>query len=406
MHQIATRAERLESDLSEQLFLLSETNLNVLAEQVIQQTHPMIPNGKEEDASAPLPPSLLIIDSIQTIYCDSATGSPGGISQVRECMALLLRLAKSTNIPIIVIGHVTKTGDVAGPRMVEHMVDAVLYLEGAADSTTPYRWLRATKNRFGSTQVVGLYEFIQGKLRPSPELDSVALPMDDLEGCAMSIVVEGLQRAMAVEVQALVALNAGGFGKKTVNGGGLTPQRLQLLLGVLQKHCGVFVGKSKDVYINVVGGSSGSSKLAGTTLDLAVAVALTSSLASIPVRGDTVFLAQVGLLGELRPLSNIEARLLQAERMGFSRVIVSGKGKRKSQRKFGMEYIESPTLKQALELGLTAAIPKRKSRRPYPQDGSSPASRKTSPENLEDLGFDEIIVDDDEFDDDEVDYYQ
>jgi DNA repair protein RadA/Sms len=408
MPQIATRAQRLDSELSDQLFLLSETNVNVLADQVIQQTHPMAPISTQDDAPAPLPPSLLIVDSIQTIYCEAATGSPGGISQVRECMALLLRLAKTTNIPIIVIGHVTKTGDVAGPRMVEHMVDAVLYLEGAADSNTPYRWLRATKNRFGSTQVVGLYEFIQGQLRPSPELDLATLPMDDLEGCAMSIAVEGLQRAMTLEVQALVALNAGGFGRKTVNGGGLTPQRLQLLLGVLQKHCGVFVGKSRDVYVNVVGGSSGSSKQqSGTALDLAVAIALTSSLASIPVRGDTVFLAQVGLLGELRPLSNMEARLLQAERMGFSRAIVAGKRLRPGQRKYGMEYLECPTLKQALELGLTAAIPKRAKRRDTNDNGSTTAITTLPggkyPEAFEDLELNDVILDDE---DDESDYYQ
>ena len=409
MPQIATRAQRLDSELSDQLFLLSETNLNVLADQVIQHTHFISPISDQDDNASPaLPPSLLIVDSIQTIYCDAGTGSPGGISQVRECMALLLRLAKSTNIPIIVIGHVTKTGDVAGPRMVEHMVDAVLYLEGASDSTTPYRWLRASKNRFGSTQVVGLYEFVQGQLRPSPELDLATLPMYDLEGCAMSVAVEGLQRAMTMEVQALVALNAGGFGRKTVNGGGLTPQRLQLLLGVLQKHCGVFVGKSRDVYVNVVGGSSGSSRQqSGTALDLAVAVALTSSLASIPVRGDTVFLAQVGLLGELRPLSNMEARLLQAERMGFSRAIVAGKRLKPGHRKYGMEYLESPTLKQALELGLTASIPKRTKRRVPKEGGANDAFRKltgeNSPETLDDLELNDIILDDEE---DDSDYYQ
>lgn len=154
--QIATRAQRLDEPLSDQLYLLSETNLNVLAEQIIQShsrfpmTQPTVDRDDDmygddqQSSSSSLPPMLLLIDSIQTIYCDAATGSPGGISQVRECMALLLRLAKSTQIPIIVIGHVTKTGDVAGPRMVEHMVDAVLYLEGSADAATPNRVLPAT----------------------------------------------------------------------------------------------------------------------------------------------------------------------------------------------------------------------------------------------------------------------
>lgn len=327
-------------------------------------------------------------------------------------MALLLRLAKSTSIPIVVIGHVTKSGDVAGPRMVEHMVDAVLYLEGSSDSSSsdtlaaPYRWLRASKNRFGSTQVVGLYEFVSGQLRPSPELDaSAALPMEDLEGCAMSIAVEGLQRAMTVEVQALVALSPGGFGKKTVDGG-VSYQRLQLLLGVLQKHCGVYIGKSRDVYVNVVGASSsGGSRQqrSASALDLAVAMALTSSLVSIPVRGDTVFLAQVGLLGELRSLSNMEARLLQAERMGFSRVVVAGKRLRPGRRHYGMEYLECPTLRQALELGLTAAIPRRNRKATNKSSTAhSGNSFKKSPETLEELELNDIILDDEEDDDDEI----
>jgi DNA repair protein RadA/Sms len=453
MPQIATRAQRLQEALSEQLYLLSETNLNVLADQIImlqqqQQSHyNMYGQGDDGDettsaittTTTPLPPSLLVIDSIQTVFCEEATGGTGGISQVRECMALLLRLAKSTNIPIVAIGHVTKTGDVAGPRMVEHMVDAVLYLEGSSmtssssssSSTTPYRWLRASKNRFGSTQVVGLYEFVQGQLRPSPELDatSQALPTEDLEGCAMSIMVEGLQRAMTVEVQALVALSPGGFGKKTVEG--ISVQRLSLLLGVLQKHCGVFIGKSRDVYVQVVGGNSASSRASGkqqaaAALDLAVAMALTSSLVSVPVRADTVFLAQVGLLGELRSLSNMEARLLQAERMGFSRVIVAGKKFRPGRRQYNMEYLECPTLKKAIELGLTAAIPKRSTkRRSSKQQAQEPGlgnghdndnddgngnyfskSRRTStttsskgaPETVEDLELNDIIVDDGEDD--------
>jgi DNA repair protein RadA/Sms len=239
--------------------------------------------------------------------------------------------------------------------------------------------------------------------------------MEDLEGCAMSIAVEGLQRAMTVEVQALVVLSPGGFGKKTVDGGGLSYQRLQLLLGVLQKHCAVFIGKSRDVYVNVVGASSSGGATTGSTsrkqqaaaaLDLAVAVALASSLVSIPVRGDTVFLAQVGLLGELRSLSNMEARLLHAERMGFSRVVVAGKRLRPGRRQNGMEYLECPTLRQALELGLTAAIPKRRRK----TSSSTPSgtakgssSLKASPESLDELELNDIILDDDE--DDEGEYY-
>jgi DNA repair protein RadA/Sms len=412
VQQIATRAERLQA-LAPQLFLLTETNLNVLAEQVVQLVHQApLPRGAGNDdeqlptTATDLPPSLLIVDSIQTMMCDAGGGSsPGGMSQVRECMALLLRLAKSTSIPILAIGHVTKTGDVAGPRMVEHMVDAVLYLEGSGASgqsssgQSTYRWLRSQKNRFGSCQTVGLYEFAQGRLVPNPELDGAStLPLEDLEGCAMSISVEGPQRAMTVEVQALVTMSSASFGKKTVDGGGLSGNRLNLLLGVLQKHCAVFIGKSRDVYVNVVGGSSTSSylkKQGATALDLAVAVALTSSLVSVPVRGDTAFLAQVGLLGELRSLASMEARLLQAQRMGFSRVIVAGK-RYKQRRQQGMDILECPTLKQALELGLTSAIPKRQ------RNNKSRSTSSKAPESLDELELEDIILDDDE--DDEEDF--
>jgi DNA repair protein RadA/Sms len=403
--QIAIRAQRLET-VSPQLFLLAETNLNAVAEQVVQLLHhPVVQN--DEQPPLELPPSLIVIDSIQTMMCEAGgTSSSGGVVQLRECMALLLRLAKSTKIPIVAIGHVTKSGDVAGPRMVEHMVDAVLYLE---PGNQQQRWLRAAKNRFGSCQNVGLYEFKSGKLVPTPpDSDAFAASsssFDDLEGCAMSISLEGPYRAIISEVQALVTTSSSFVGKKTVDGG-FSYARLQLLLGVLQKHCSVFIGKSRDVYLNVVSGASSSNKQTATGLDLAVAVALTSSLVSIPVRGDTVFLAQVGLLGELRPLSSMEPRLLQAQRMGFSRIITAGR-KFQTKRNYNMECIECPTLKQALEFGLTEPIPKRKvkQRKQQTSDSSSSSRKKktpTSPGSLNALELEDIIIDDE---DDEDDYY-
>ncbi|OEU20620.1 P-loop containing nucleoside triphosphate hydrolase protein, partial [Fragilariopsis cylindrus CCMP1102] len=339
LEQIASRAQRLlvaDNDkndstkltsIPKQLFLYTETNLNILADEV----------GTSNGSSLTiLPPSLIVIDSIQTMVCEAGgSTSAGGISQVRESMALLLRLAKTTQIPILAIGHVTKSGDVAGPRMVEHMVDAVLYLEHSQSSASlqsdgNFRWLRAQKNRFGSCQTIGLYTFKEGILKPLPEGTESALvpPSEDLEGCAMGICVEGPHRAMTVEVQALVALPSGSFGKKTVEGG-LSNARLNLLLGILQKHCQLPIAGGgrvgRDVYVNVVGCEGAVSKsqqaLATMALDLAVTVALTSSYLRISARGDTAFLAQVGLLGELRPLSSLESRLLQAQRAGFSRVI-------------------------------------------------------------------------------------
>eukprot|EP00536_Pseudo-nitzschia_multiseries_P007937 jgi/Psemu1/196787/e_gw1.192.19.1 len=477
LEQIATRAQRLVASndeidsgvmsladrsrmdsLPKQLFLLSETNLNVLADGedpgALDGSSSPVPQGN-------LPPSLIIIDSIQTMVCEAGgSSSAGGISQVRESMALLLRLAKTTQIPIVTIGHVTKTGDVAGPRMVEHMVDAVLYLEHSQSSASAsqnngnFRWLRAQKNRFGSCQTAGLYDFQEGILVPLPEGTESALapPSEDLEGCAMGICVEGPHRAMTVEVQALVTLPSGSFGKKTVEGG-LSSARLNLLLGILQKHCQLPIAGSgkigRDVYVNVVGCDGAVSKsqlaLATMSLDLAVTVALTSSYLRIPVRGDTAFLAQVGLLGELRSLSSLESRLLQAQRMGFSRVVVAStksspssrkKFKRKNTkksstssssssspdsngiddesgarriRKYDLDIYECSNLRDALNLALVSPIPiarKRSSRKKSKEDLSMAdkkfGKRAFPPGSLRELNLDEyeVILDDE---DDEYD---
>lgn len=390
LQQIAIRAQRLQVSSLSQLFLLAETSLERVANQVVSSL-----DYSDAEHVEQYPPSLIIFDSIQTMMSEDVIGSPGGVTQVRECMALLLRLAKSTKIPILCIGHVTKSGDVAGPRMVEHMVDAVLYLQSSGDDGS-FRWLRASKNRFGSCQVVGLYEFQNGRLLPNPELKESPLKEDDVEGAAMAITVEGRNRAMIQEVQALVTPSTNSFGKKTVDG--FSYSRLNLLLGVLQKHCRVYIGKTKDVYINVVGTSAKNSKT--NDLDLAVAVALTSSHGSVPIRGDTVFLAQVGLLGELRALNGeMEARLIQAGRMGISRAIVAGR-KYRVTRKFDLEVIECPTLRQALELGLTSGkipVPRKIKRRAPPTKSSS-----DEPGSMQELNLDDVIMDDGE--DDEADY--
>jgi len=279
--------------------------------------------------------------------------------------------------------------------MVEHMVDAVLYLQSSGDEGS-FRWLKATKNRFGSCQVVGLYEFQDGRLLPNPDMKDSPLREDDVEGAALAITVEGGNRAILQEVQALVTPSSSSFGQKTVDG--FPYARVNLLLGVLRKHCGVIVGNKKDVYVNVAGSSAKDSK-SSIELDLAVAIALTSSHASVPIRGDTVFLAQVGLLGELRGLKGeMEARLIQASRTGLSRVIVAGR-KFKVTRKFDLEVIECPTLKQALELGLTSGcIPKpRKIKR-----ATKPNKDSKEPNSLEDLDLDEVIFDDGEDDEDDA----
>ena len=326
--QIASRAMRLGIDESE-LLLFCETDADFIAETVaayaekdynsfdLDEDSNDTPSSKENKATKLLgrrrQPSLLVIDSIQTMICENAgSSSAGGVTQVRECVGLFLRLAKSTGTPIILVGHVTKSGGVAGPRTVEHMVDTVLYLEGTAAGSssggisTNLRMLRAAKNRFGSSDEVGVYEMsgarnLGGRLIPVSDPSSLfladRLDSDDVEGCAISIILEGM-RPISVEVQALVT-SAGPSksfsGRRTVDG--ISPSRLLLIIAVLQKRCGIGLSRH-DVYTNVVGGIRlNSSKQEGSGSDLAVAVSLASSLFCIPVRSDTAFVGEIGLLG-------------------------------------------------------------------------------------------------------------
>lgn len=418
--QIGARSARL--GISEgELWLLSETHVDTLAEQVVRSyQQPTISSSLEDEevipGQAPKPPALLVIDSIQTMVCEAGGSSAaGGVTQVRECVALLLRLAKSTGIPIFLVGHVTKSGDVAGPRTVEHMVDCVLYLEGGDMSTiggVNLRMLRAAKNRFGSADEVGVYDMTSGRLTPVSDPSSLFLSNridhEDSEGCSIAIMVEGI-RPLTVEVQALVASvssSGGGYGRRIANG--IAYSRLLLLLGVLQKRCGMSFSK-QDVYVNVVGRiqlDRGAQE--GSASDLAVAVSLVSSFISIPVRSDTAFVAEVGLLGELRPVIAIEKRIQEARRMGFSRVITPRpKGKRRGaqqgpgiKRVGGVECIECDTLLDAINEGLVAKLPKRRKRkRPTDiADGENGNySPKSAPGRVEDLELDQIIVDEDEY---------
>lgn len=429
--QISSRAGRL-GLVEPELWLLSETHADTLCEQIVSHLDGVQSYGHqkqqerttEELLLGPKPPSLVVVDSIQTMVCDAGgLSAAGGVTQVRECVALFLRLAKSTGIPILLVGHVTKSGDVAGPRTVEHMVDCVLYLEGTADMASSgggsdLRMLRASKNRFGSSDEVGVYEMTTGRLLPVSDPSSLFLAHrvteEDAEGCAIAIALEG-RRAMTVEVQALVTTAGGGskFGSRTVDG--IANSRLMLLLGVLQKRCGIFFLTSKlDIYINVVGRIR-LDRGEGNAADLAVAVALVSSLMSIPVRSDTAFVGEVGLLGELRPnLAALDKRLEEARRMGFSRVITArdGRGGSKAKRYYnkkqrttttssttrvaGLEWIQCENLLEAINAGLVSPVPKRKPRRRGP-----PAPGSISPPgSLEDLGLEEIMDDGNDDDDD------
>lgn len=422
--QIASRAMRLGIDESE-LWLLTETHVDTLCEQVVASYHTptsvaSVQRGADDDdfgdddavipGQKPKPPSLLVIDSIQTMICESGGSSAaGGVTQVRECVALFLRLAKSTGIPIVLVGHVTKNGDVAGPRTVEHMVDCVLYLEGGDYRTVGgvnLRMLRAAKNRFGSADEVGVYEMTTGRLMPVSDPSSLFLSgrmdTEDSEGCAISLILEGL-RAMTVEVQALVTPNMEGHGRRTVNG--FPYPRVQLLLGVLQKRCGMFFGK-QDVYVNVVGNMNIDSKNEGSGSDLAVSMSLVSSLLRIPVRSDTAFIGEIGLLGELRPVPAVEKRLQEARRMGFSRVVSSRsfqrnqksyqRGKPSFSRIDGMDWIQCDTLVEALNEGLVTRLPKRGKRKAKTSDEGNP------PGTIEDLMLQNSIIVDEEEEDDSV----
>ena len=414
--QIASRAMRL-GIAAPELWLLSETHVDTLAEQVVASFHvPKTQDGEVIPGQAPKPPALVVIDSIQTMICEAGGSSAaGGVTQVRECVALFLRLAKSTGIPIFLVGHVTKGGDVAGPRTVEHMVDCVLYLEGGDSSTiggVNLRMLRAAKNRFGSADEVGVYKMTTGQLMPVSDPSALFLSnradADDIEGCAVALVLEGL-RAITVEIQALVTpvSSGGSYGQRTVDG--IAYSRLTLLLGVLQKRCGMRFGK-QDVYINVVGKMRLDRHQESSSSDLTVAMALVSSLTNIAVRADTAFVGEIGLLGELRSVPALERRIQEAQRMGFSRVVTPRdhsrqRGKAKSQgrttfsRFNGMDWIQCDTLRDALNEGLVRHLPK--GRRNLQQ--KKKYSGTTAPGTLEELMLNEVIVDDEDVDDDDDD---
>jgi len=389
-NQIASRALRLGIDDPE-LLLWCETDADVIADTVVNAMYnPTLPweeDGENQSNNAPplsRAPSLVIIDSIQTMLCDAAGSSAaGGITQVRECVGLFLRLAKSTGVPIILVGHVTKSGDVAGPRTVEHMVDCVLYLEGGSllgtgrgsgGGVSSLRIIRAAKNRFGSSEEVGVYEMEGrrgGRLVPVSDPSSFFLStrLDDAdsEGCAISVVLEGI-RSMTVEVQALVAWSAGSGaygGRRIVDG--ISASRLLLILAVLQKRYGISFFK-RDVYVNVVGGMNlGKGSKGGGGSDLAVAVAVVSSLTGIPIRSDTAFVGECGLLGELRPVHSLEKRIGEARRMGFSRIVTPLSGRKKGSRgnSFGPREVSADGIKQimcdnvldAINYGLVKKLP-------------------------------------------------
>lgn len=285
-------------------------------------------------------PGLVIIDSIQTLQSNFIDSSPGSISQIRECAAELQRFAKESNIPVFMIGHITKDGSVAGPKILEHMVDTVLQFEG--DRHYAYRILRTIKNRFGSASELGIYEMTNDGMRGvnNPSEILITQKEDQLSGIAIAASMEGM-RPLLIEVQALVTQSVYGTPQRTVSGFDL--RRLQLLLAVLEKRGGFHFGM-KDVFLNIAGGL----KTEDPSTDLAVIAALLSSFEDIPLPHHICFAGEVGLSGEIRAVNRIEQRIAEAEKLGFEKIVVSkynlGGGRKGQSRlntkQFNIEVIE------------------------------------------------------------------
>ena len=264
-------------------------------------------------------PELVIIDSIQTLHTDYIESAAGSVSQIRECTAELIKFAKITNTPVILIGHITKDGNIAGPKILEHMVDTVLQFEG--DRNYVYRILRALKNRFGSTAELGIYEMQGDGLREVNNPSEVLISKNDegLSGTAIAATVEGM-RPFLIEIQALVSSAVYGTPQRSATG--FNAKRLNMLLAVLEKRAGFKLG-AKDVFLNITGGIS----VDEPAIDLAVIAAILSSNADIAIAKGVCFAAEIGLAGEIRPVQRIDQRILEAEKLGFLEIYVSKNNK-------------------------------------------------------------------------------
>lgn len=324
--QIKMRADRL-SLKQPDLYVVSEVSLDqILAH--IEQLHPQ----------------LVIVDSIQAISSEELESSAGSVSQVKACATALLRLAKSKGIPIFLVGHVTKAGSIAGPRVLEHIVDAVLYLEG--DRFHAYRLLRSVKNRFGSTNEVGVFEMTeQGMSEVSnPSEAFLAERLPDAAGSAIAVTMEGT-RPLLVEIQALASTTSFGLPRRTANG--VDFNRLLLLIAVLSKRVGLRLF-DQDVFVNVIGGM----RINEPAADLALALAVASSFQNLPLPADLVAVGEVGLSGELRAVGHISRRLNEAAKLGFSRCIAPATHRELGQAPAGLDVIPARSLADALATAL------------------------------------------------------
>ena len=320
--QIKIRADRLGIKNNDIVFL-GETDIDVI-----------------EDAILKTNPKLVIIDSIQTMYSDEITSGPGSVSQVREITARIMKMCKQEEITTIIIGHVTKDGNIAGPRVLEHMVDTVLYLEG--ERYFAYRILRGVKNRFGSTNEIGMFEMNDIGMCEIDNPSSVLLSEKN-ENVAGSIVVASIEgtRPILVELQALTATSVFGMPRRTVNG--IDYNRLTLLIAVLEKRTGLPLG-NQDVYLNIVGGI----KINEPALDLGIILAVSSSFKNIPIPNDVIAIGEVGLTGEVRSVNQIEKRIKEAEKLGFKKCIIPESNKKLLKDTYKLDIIGVQNISEAM----------------------------------------------------------
>ena len=324
--QIKLRANRL-GVTTENLFLLSETDLTVIME-----------------ASEQLKPDILIADSIQTLYCRENTSSPGSISQVKDCTMTLMQLAKTGGVTVFVVGHVNKEGSIAGPKVLEHMVDCVLYFEGEHEHN--YRILRAAKNRFGSTNEIGVFEMANSGLKEVPNPSEMLLSgrPTHAPGTCVACVMEGTRPVLA-EVQALAARSSLNVPRRTTDG--FDYNRAVLLMAVLEKRGGLNISSS-DIYINVIGGLH----LEEPAADLPVILAAASSYRDKIFDSNTAAIGEVGLTGEIRAVSNLSQRLSEVHRLGFTRCIIPRQGTAQVASPKGLELIRVRNIREAIEFAI------------------------------------------------------
>jgi DNA repair protein RadA/Sms len=320
LQQIKLRAERIGGN-NPQCLLLNEVNTSHILQQL-----------------AEISPDLVIIDSIQTLHTPHIDSTPGSISQIRECTAELMRYAKETSTPVILIGHITKDGNLAGPKILEHMVDTVMQFEG--DRNHAYRLLRSTKNRFGSTHELGIFEMVGTGLLEVTDPSKVLTNSyeDDYSGIAVGAMLEGL-RPMLIEMQALVSSAVYGTPQRSATG--FDTKRLNMLLAVLEKRGGFKIG-AKDVFLNVAGGL----RVDDPGLDLAVAAAVMSSYFDIALTAGDCFAAEIGLSGELRPASRVQQRVSEAAKLGYKRIFVSKYGDMDEENPKGIDVIRVSRLQE------------------------------------------------------------